>query len=68
MGGDQYRAVISTLVIESQMNHSLVKTNPAHNNKKIGNRKATIYRKTQWTTQYLAINPTKQCWCFVVRR
>jgi hypothetical protein len=35
MGGDQYRAVISTLVIDSQMNHSLVKTHPAHNNKKL---------------------------------
>ena len=35
MGGDQYRAVISTLVIDSQMNHSLVKTHPAHNNEKL---------------------------------
>jgi hypothetical protein len=28
-------AVISTLVIDSQMNHSLVKTHPAHNNEKL---------------------------------
>jgi hypothetical protein len=28
-------AVISTLVIYSQMNHSLVKTHPAHNNEKL---------------------------------
>jgi hypothetical protein len=28
-------AVISTLVLDSQMNHSLVKTHPAHNNEKL---------------------------------